>query len=91
MTDRSQWRPLSPAFTAAVRDYERTSRARLLARDGRDAVTAPLYHYTDARGLKGIIASQQVWFTHFAHLNDPTEMQFGMDVAKAVLAEVERA
>jgi hypothetical protein len=87
MTDRSQWRPLSPAFTAAVRDYERTSRARLLARDARDAVTAPLYHYTDADGLKGIITAQQVWFTHFAHLNDPTEMQFGMDVAKRVLAE----
>jgi hypothetical protein len=88
MTDRSQWRPLSPAFTAAVREYDRTSRARLLAREARDAVTAPLYHYTDAGGLKGIITEQQVWFTHWRHLNDPTEMQFGMDIAKAVLAEV---
>lgn len=88
MIDRSQWLPLSPAFTAAIRDYDRASRARLLARDARDAVTAPLYHYTDAGGLKGILTNQQVWFTHWQHLNDPTEMQFGMDVAKAVLAEV---
>ena len=88
MIDRSQWLPLSPAFTAAIRDYDRASRARLLARDARDAVTSPLYHYTDAGGLKGILTNQQVWFTHWQHLNDPTEMQFGMDVAKAVLAEV---
>jgi hypothetical protein len=88
MIDRSQWQPLSPAFTAAVREYDRTSRVRLLARDARDAVAAPLYHYTDARGLEGIITARQIWFTHYRHLNDPTEMQFGMEVAKKVLAEV---
>jgi hypothetical protein len=60
----------------------------LLAREGRHTVTSPLYHYTDADGLKGIITAQQVWFTHFEHLNDPTKMKFGIDVAKEALAEV---
>jgi hypothetical protein len=54
----------------------------------RNAVTAPLYHYTTWAGLEGIITAQQFWFTHYQHLNDNTELEFGMDVAKAVLAEV---
>jgi hypothetical protein len=39
----------------------------LLAADARNAVTAPLYHYTDAQGLEGIISAQQIWFTHYQH------------------------
>ena len=88
MTDRSHWKPLGPAFKAAVRANEHASRIRLRARQARDAVTAPLYHYTDARGLEGIIAAQQIWFTRYAHLNDPSELEFGMSVGKKVLAEV---
>jgi hypothetical protein len=60
----------------------------LLAADASNTVTAPLYHYTDARGLEGIISAQQIWFTHYQHLNDPSEMEFGMCVAKKVLAEI---
>ena len=88
MTDRSKWKPLTPPYKAAIRAYDRESRGRLLDRDARDAITAPLYHYTDARGLEGIITAQQVWFTHYQHLNDPSEMEFGMTIAKKVLAEV---
>jgi len=51
-------------------------------------VTAPLYHYTDARGLEGIISTQQIWLTHYRHLNDPSELEFGMTIARKVLAEV---
>jgi Protein of unknown function (DUF2971) len=87
MTDRRAWKSLSPAFTAALRAYDHASRARLRNAEVRNAVTAPLYHYTDARGLEGIITAQQIWFTHYQHLNDPTEIEFGMDVAKATLAE----
>ena len=78
MTDRSKWKPLTPPYKAALRAYDRESRGRLLDRDARDAITAPLYHYTDARGLEGIITAQQVWFTHYQHLNDPSEMEFGL-------------
>ena len=54
----------------------------------RNAPTAPLYHYTNRGGLEGMITTQQIWFTHYQHLNDDTEMQFGMDVAKAILGEL---
>jgi hypothetical protein len=62
MSDRSLWKPLSPAFTAAVRTYDRASKVRLLNAQRRDAVTAPLYHYTDRGGLNGIIIAQKIWF-----------------------------
>ena len=88
MTDRSQWKPLSPAFKEALRRYERSSRVRLRRTEADATVTAPLYHYTDRRGLGGIITTQQFWFTHYQHLNDDTELKFGMDVAKAVLTEI---
>ena len=37
---------------------------------------------------EGIITAQQIWFTHYQHLNDPSEMEFGMNSAKKALAEV---
>jgi len=49
----------------------------LLAADARNTVTAPLYHYTDARGLEGIITTQQMWFTHYRHLNDRPKWNSG--------------
>jgi hypothetical protein len=88
VTDRSQWKPLSPAFTAALRTYLRASRVRLRNAEARNAPTAPLYHYTNRGGFEGIITAQQIWFTHYQHLNDDTEIRFGMDVAKATLAEL---
>lgn len=85
---RSAWKPLSPAFTSAVRRYEHASRARLLKIQERNAVTAPLYHYTTRGGLEGILTTGQIWFTHYKHLNDDTELEFGMTQAKVLLAEV---
>lgn len=87
MTDRSQWKPLSPAFTAALRAYDRASIVRLRNAEVRNAPTAPLYHYTNRGGLGGIVTAQQFWFTHYQHLNDDNEIRFGMDVANAMLAE----
>jgi hypothetical protein len=88
MTDRSAWKALTPAFMAALRKYDRASRARLLKRQKQNTVIAPLYHYTSRGGLEGIITSRQIWFTHYQHLNDDTELKFGMSMARAVLAEI---
>jgi hypothetical protein len=88
MSDRSLWKSLSPAFTAALRSYDRASKVRLLNAQRRDAIKAPLYHYTSRDGLSGIIAAQKIWFTDYRHLNDDTEIEFGIAAAKAVLAEV---
>lgn len=41
----------------------------------------PLYHYTTASGLKGILDSKKLWFTDAFHLNDPTEIEYGMKLA----------
>ena len=88
MIDRSQWKPLSPAFTAALRAYAKASSVRLQNTQARNAITTPLYHYTTRIGLEGIITAQQFWYTHYQHLNDDTEMQFGMGVAKSLLKEI---
>lgn len=34
-----------------------------------------LYHYTSAEGLFGILNTKQLWVTHSAFLNDPTELR----------------
>jgi hypothetical protein len=87
MTDPADWKPLTPAFSAALRRYDRAARGRVLGAQRRDAITAPLFHYTDRGGLNGIITAGQFRFTHYQHLNDDKEIMFGMEVAKAVLAE----
>jgi hypothetical protein len=79
---------LSPAFMSAIRRFGRASRVRLEKTQKSNAVTATLYHYTDREALKGIVEKQQFWFTHYQHLNDDTELEFGMNAAKAVLAEI---
>ena len=83
-----EWKALGPALRAALQEYDRTGTARLLKRQTRDAVATPLYHYTTRGGLEGIVVTQQIWFTHFRHLNDPQEVEFGLSVAKDTLAEV---
>src|SRR5438876_851599 len=51
-------------------------------------ITVPLYHYTDASGLKGIIENQQIWFTSYQYLNDPSELSFGIDAAQKAIRAV---
>lgn len=36
-----------------------------------------LYHYTDLRGLKGILGSRAIWSSHSSTFNDPEELQYG--------------
>ncbi len=35
-----------------------------------------LFHYTNAKGLAGIIESKSIWATHYAYLNDSEEIRF---------------
>jgi hypothetical protein len=85
------WKPLPPALREAVTAFDEWSTADLLARDARDHVTAPLYHYTDAAGLEGIIKNQQFWFTSYTHLNDPSEIAYGMAIASELLSDIGQA
>jgi Protein of unknown function (DUF2971) len=47
-------------------------------------INRPLYHYTDARGLKGIIESGAIWFTDYRHMNDPSELVHGIELAHLI-------
>jgi hypothetical protein len=37
-----------------------------------------IYHYTDDRGLKGILSTGRLWFTDLFELNDPSELEHGL-------------
>src|ERR1700722_15408243 len=41
-----------------------------------------VYHYTDENGALGILGNGKLWFTERVHLNDPTEIQYGLDVGR---------
>jgi hypothetical protein len=48
-----------------------------------NAVPAPelIFHYTNDIGLHGVLTSGKIWLTDVAHLNDPSELQYGIEVA----------
>lgn len=70
-----------------LREFSEWWRQEQLAADRSDSITEPLYHYTNAAGLAGILASQEIWFTSISHLNDPSELKYGIETAIAVLRE----
>jgi hypothetical protein len=46
-----------------------------------------LYHYTDVRGLFGIIQEQAIWASNIQYLNDSQEYDYAVTLAKEVLLE----
>ena len=46
---------------------------------------AMLYHYTDDRGLKGILESGTIRLTNVANLNDPAELEHGFSHAVEII------
>ena len=69
----------------AIQDYQEWADRQMMSVQKKTDVSKPLYHYTDAAGLKGIITNQVFWFTDFRHLNDPTEMHHGMNLARPLI------
>ena len=45
-----------------------------------------LCHYTDAKGLYGIIKDKKLWATHLSFVNDPREVTAGLEVLRRILA-----
>jgi Protein of unknown function (DUF2971) len=43
-----------------------------------------IYHYTSAENALNILKSGELWFTERAHLNDPSEIKFGIELAEYV-------
>ncbi len=45
----------------------------------------PLYHYTTAKGLKGIINDGEIWASHYKFTNDPSEIQYSYKLIVEIL------
>jgi Protein of unknown function (DUF2971). len=47
--------------------------------------TAPLYHYTSADGLLGILRSEALYASNYAFMNDSAEMTYGASLARPII------
>src|SRR2546421_8592730 len=82
---------LNPQLNAAVKEFSDWWAQRENELDVARRVTKPLFHYTDTGGLQGIVNSEQFWFTSVFHLNDPSELAYGVGLAMQVMkAEAKR-
>jgi hypothetical protein len=55
--------------------------------DRRPQLPHTLYHYTTAQGLLGIVEEQKLWATHYAYLNDPSEVEYGRELIMEALKD----
>jgi hypothetical protein len=76
---------LPPLLQAGVNEFAEWWQQKQRAADIADKITRPLYHFTDAGGLKGIVDNQEIWLTSVLHLNDPSEVKYGIEAAKQEL------
>jgi hypothetical protein len=84
-TDPARNQNVLPAvLQEAIDKFSTWAKQHLQAEQDASAISVPLYHYTDGRGLKGILESGRVWFTDYRHLNDPSELTHGIDMAHDV-------
>ena len=77
------------ALQNAIQRYDSFNEQNMLEQQAKDVVSQPLYQYTNAAGLKGIFDSQQMWFTDYRFLNDPSELRHGMDTARELLLKAQ--
>jgi hypothetical protein len=87
MTDNKDEQPFRPELQALVGRFSAWWDAEMLLIGDADTVREPLFHYTDSGGLLGIVTSEKMWFTDLFHLNDPSELGFGADIAGDILQE----
>lgn len=76
--------PLPQVLQNAIDKYNRWADTLTSEEQSKSAIEAPLYHYTDGRGLKGVLETGQIWFTDYRHLNDPSELIHGINMAHDV-------
>ena len=50
-----------------------------------DTFRKPLYHYTNAEGLKDIINDGEIWGSHYKFSNDPTEIEYSYKLMIEIL------
>jgi hypothetical protein len=72
---------LHPSLQAGLDEFADWWHRQQTTADISQKVSRPLYQYTDAGGLKGIIENQEIWFSSLFHLNDPSELRHGVECA----------
>jgi hypothetical protein len=78
---------LHPSLQAGIDEFAEWWHRQQTA-DISQKVRRPLYQYTDAAGLKGIIENQEIWFSSLFHLNDPCELRHGVECAVEELRQL---
>ncbi|MCE9550944.1 MAG: DUF2971 domain-containing protein [Betaproteobacteria bacterium] len=79
---------LAEPLLHAITDFDSWLTAEQDAEDVSTSITSTLYHYTDEGGLEGIMRSEELWLTSVQHLNDPTELRYGLGLAIEELDQV---
>lgn len=47
-----------------------------------------LYHYTDQKGLLGILQDQCIWASHIRYMNDASEFKHGLEITSKCLSKI---
>jgi hypothetical protein len=79
---------LPPETQSALSGFNQCCEA--VSRDFVDQLNAQkqpeiIYHYTDYRGLHGILKSGKLWLNDIYSLNDPTELTHGIESARRIV------
>lgn len=76
---------LSEELKALVDEYSEWWNSHSNVIEKSEDIPQTLYHYTDMSGLLGILNSQVIWNTNVYHLNDPSEWQHGLKMAREAI------
>jgi hypothetical protein len=64
-----------------LNEFRDWDEARRRDAEAHNLVTSPVYHYCDMASLAGIVQHSQLWLSSIFHLNDPSELRYGRDLA----------
>jgi hypothetical protein len=78
---------LNPELQQLVQEFSDWWARRGEELDAANEVRQTLFHYTDMRGMLGIISNEQIWFTSIFHMNDPSELAYGIQIALDILRD----
>lgn len=84
-TEANSQAPLPLVLQEAIGKYVEWLRGHLLSEQEQNTIDTPLYHYTDGQGLTGILKDQKLRFTDYRHMNDPSELIYGIQTARDAL------
>ncbi len=79
-------RGLSAEARKIVNEYETWWDQWANARDKQDKPSAPVFHYTSWAGFRGIMQSESFWLHSIFCMNDETELDYGLGIAREELA-----